>query len=317
MSDLIAAQVTPIVESFFGLDGGAMFGIIPKPLWQRTNPADELNRIKLATRCLVLSLPDGRRILVDGGMGDKWAAKDRTIYTLSHVKTPPNTLQHNPTLTDTAITDPDHPAHVEHRSSLRAGLRAAGIDPNTITDVLITHLHFDHVGGLTYIDAAGALRPTFPNATHHVQRENWVWAHHPTLRDAGSYRAENFSILGAANGPALSFTEGVTKLWDAVEVIPTRGHTPGLQMVRFFTGQETVLYVSDIIPTLGHLQLPYVMGYDLHPLITVQEKHEALENAVHRGWLIGFEHDPACAFARITKNAGDRYAAQVVDAEVK
>jgi glyoxylase-like metal-dependent hydrolase (beta-lactamase superfamily II) len=292
MSDLKAVTVTPVVESMFGLDGGAMFGIIPKPLWQRTNPADASNRITLATRCLVLTF-DNRRVLIDAGMGDKWAPKDQAIYALQH---------------SADLSNPDPAAGpTADTTRLRASLRASGIDPDSITDVLITHLHFDHVGGLTYHDPHGHLLPTFPTATHHVQRENWVWAHAPTLRDAGSYRAENFSLLGTPSGPPLSLLNGPCTLWDAVEVIPTRGHTPGLQMVRFRTSQHTILYVSDIIPTLGHLQLPYVMGYDLYPLTTVSEKRDALELAARHGWLIGFEHDPSCAFAHIERTSTDRY----------
>jgi glyoxylase-like metal-dependent hydrolase (beta-lactamase superfamily II) len=290
MTDLKTVTVTPVVESTFGLDGGAMFGIIPKPLWQRTNPADESNRITLATRCLVLSFDD-RRVLIDGGMGDKWSAKDQSIYDLRH----------------TAPAPSEGAPAAETR--LRAALRASGVDPESITDVLITHLHFDHVGGLTYRDDQGQLQATFPKAAHHVQRENWVWAHSPSLRDAGSYRAENFSLFGTPTGPAFNLLDGVSKVWDAVEVIPTRGHTPGLQMIRFQTATDMALYVSDVIPTLGHLQLPYVMGYDLYPLTTVREKHEILENAVRHGWLIGFEHDPTCAFAHIERAGTDRYRA--------
>jgi len=280
MPDLREVTVTPIVECHFGLDGGAMFGVIPKPLWTRTNPADENNRIRLATRCLVLEDGD-RTVLVDAGMGDKWSQKLAGIYAVDH-------------------PDGRH---------LRQSLRAAGVDPDAITDVLITHLHFDHVGGLTRRGDDGNLVSTFPDATHWVQRENWVWAHHPTRRDAGSYRRENFELLATPDGPRLELVDGVSKLFDdAVEVIPTRGHTPGLQMVRFRASGETIIYVSDIMPTLGHLQLPYVMGYDVYPLTTVREKHEVLENALTNDWIVALEHDPEQGFARIERAGPEKYA---------
>lgn len=264
-------------ECQFGLDGGAMFGIVPKPLWERSNPADDANRIEMTTRCLYLETAD-RRVLVDTGMGDKWTEKEAQIY---------------------AVARPD--------GSLRTQLGAIGVDPDTITDVVLTHLHFDHAGGLTTRDASGELHATFPDATHHVQRENWVWAHHPSRRDAGSYRRENFSLLGGPGGPSLELHDGVTTLFDAIELIPCHGHTPGMQILKFDVDGQTVVYLADLIPTLGHLQLAWVMGYDLHPLVTVREKHEVLENAIRNDWTLAVEHDPHHGFARIERAGVDRY----------
>ena len=276
---LKSVSVQPLIECFFGLDGGAMFGIIPRPLWQRTNPPDAANRIRLATRCLYLE-HDTRRILIDAGMGQKWSEKESGIYALEHGEV----------------------------GGIRAKLSAMGVDPDAITDVVLTHLHFDHAGGLTWRDPTGALRATFPQATHWVQRENWVWAHHPSRRDAGSYRLENFAFLGQPGGPKLELIDGVTTLFDTLEVIPTQGHTPGMQLVRFQSGGQTAIYVADLIPTLGHLQLPYVMGYDVYPLSTVREKHEVLENAIKNDWVLALEHDPERGFARIERAGVDRYA---------
>lgn len=264
-------------ECRFGLDGGAMFGIVPKPLWQRSNPADDANRIAMTTRCLYLEC-GAHRVLVDTGMGDKWSEKERSIY---------------------AVERPAGP--------LRAQLAAIGVDPDTITDVVLTHLHFDHAGGLTEVGAEGAMVATFPEATHHVQRENWVWAHHPSRRDAGSYRRENFALLGAPDGPDLVLHDGVTTLFDAIELIPCHGHTPGMQILKFDVGGQTVVYLADLIPTLGHLQLAWVMGYDLHPLVTVREKHEVLENAIRNDWVLAVEHDPDHGFARIERAGVEKY----------
>ncbi len=270
-----ARRALPIVECTFGLDGGAMFGVVPRPLWSRSNPADDRNRIDLAARCLVIDIDD-RRVLVDTGMGDDWHGKTADIYKV------------------------DHP-----EGSLRAQLDARGIAPDSITDVLMTHLHFDHAGGLMRTDDGGSRTPTFPAARHWVQRENWVWAHHPTLRDAGSYRRDDFAALGDLVD--LELVDGVSEILPGIQVIPTRGHTPGMQIVRFDVGDHRVVYVADLIPTLGHLQLAWVMGYDVYPLSTVREKHEVLENAVNNDWVLALEHDPVHAFARIERDGPDRY----------
>lgn len=271
-------EITPLVECSFGLDGGAMFGIIPKPLWERTNPADSGNRIDMATRCLVMRV-DERVILVDAGMGTKWDDKSKRIYKVAHAA-----------------------------GTLVEQLAAIDLTPDDITDVLITHMHFDHIGGLTEHAEDGSLRPIFNRATHWVQRENWAWAHSPSLRDAGSYRRENFEPLVGPKGVDLRLIDGVSTLFDAIEVIPTRGHTPGMQILKFKVEEQTVVYVADLIPTRGHLQLAYVMGYDVYPLTTVSEKHELLENAVNNDWIIAFEHDPEHGFARVERTRPDRYA---------
>lgn len=260
----------------FGLDGGAMFGIVPKPLWTRTNPADDANRIALASRCLYLEIGE-RRVLVDAGMGQKWSEKEAGIYALEH----PN-------------------------GSLRAHLQSRGHDPDAITDVVLTHLHFDHAGGLTTDDERGH-RATFPNATHWVQRENWLWAHAPTPRDAGSYRRENFDVFGTADGPALELIDGPTTLFGAIEALPMQGHTPGMQVLRFTHAGQTLVYLADLIPTRGHVPVPYVMGYDVQPLHTVREKAEILDQAVRHDWILVFEHDPDEAFARVERDARGRY----------
>lgn len=285
LRDQVSAAQTPgevlrlqaVVESRFGLDGGAMFGIIPKPLWERSNPADPRNRIEMAARCMVLDLP-GHRVLVDAGMGEKWSDKERDIFRVTH---------------------PD--------GGLRANLLAQGIDPDSITDVVLTHLHFDHIGGLTHLNLEGNLVPTLPRATHWVQREQWVWAHHPSARDAGSYRPENFACLGGPNGPPLRLVDGHDRILDAIEVFSLRGHSPGMQGLRVSMQGRTFVFPADLLPTAGHLPLTWVMGYDCHPLTTVQEKHDLLEEAVRHEHILVLCHEPGDAFLQVERTAPDRY----------
>lgn len=269
-------RLETIIESRFGLDGGAMFGIVPKPLWERTNPADDNNRIEMAARCLYLEVGD-RRVLVDTGMGTKWSEKEAGIYALRHT------------------------------TSLGESLALRGIAPEEITDVVMTHLHFDHAGGLTLQTDEG-LRPTFPGATHWIQRENWVWAHAPSVRDAGSYRKENFGPL-AESGVEIRLIDGHATPFDGVEVIVSRGHTPGMQMIKFDFDGQTIVYVADLIPTHGHVPVPYVMGYDVYPLTTCSEKAELLANAVDNDWIIGLEHDPEHGFVRVERRPNGRFRA--------
>jgi glyoxylase-like metal-dependent hydrolase (beta-lactamase superfamily II) len=271
-------RITAITESEFGLDGGAMFGIIPRPLWERSNPPDERNRIAMAARCLIVEMAD-RLVLIDVGMGTRYSDKDRVIYKLQHP-----------------------------RGTLRDQIRAHGYDPDAISDVVLTHLHFDHAGGLAEFDAEGVLRPTFAKATHWLQRENFVWAHGPSPRDSGSYRRDDFSLLGTPGGSPLRIVDGPTELFAGLSVIPLRGHTPGMQAVRITDGDLTVVYLADLVPTIGHLPPVWVMGYDCFPLTSVREKQELLAEAARKGWVLAFEHDPEHAFARLEAH-GERFVA--------
>ena len=257
-----------IIESgFFGLDGGAMFGIVPKPLWEKSNPADDSNRIKLSTRHLMLE-SESKKIIIDTGMGDKWEDKLRSIYA------------------------------VDESVSMQSALLKKGLKVEDITDVILTHLHFDHTGGSTVLDD-GKLRPAFPNARFYVQKKNYDWAINPSERDKGSYLKENF--LSLFEEGVLNFTNEGEQFDNEIEFITINGHTFGQQMVKISDSNNTFLFCADLIPTASHIPLPYIMGYDLQPLITLQEKKKYLKIAVDENWKLFFGHDPEIAFASIQK----------------
>lgn len=260
-------NIHTIDSGYFYLDGGAMFGIIPKPLWEKTNPADEANRIKLATRNLLLVSND-KKILIDTGMGRKWSKKSVEIYRIE-----------------------------QDEFSLESSLAKLSVKPEDITDVLLTHLHFDHTGGSTeMID--GKLIPTFKNAKYHVAEKNFNWAMNPSERDMGSYIKDNF--LPLFENSVLYFFKG--KFFDdEIEFIEVNGHTFGMQLVKISDSSNTILFCADLFPTSSHISLPYVMGYDLRPLVTVEEKKQILPKAVDGNWKLCFEHDPFYPFATVEK----------------
>jgi glyoxylase-like metal-dependent hydrolase (beta-lactamase superfamily II) len=257
-------QLQTIHSGFIGLDGGAMFGIIPKPLREKTNPADGVNRVTLATRNLLLE-SDTRKILIDTGMGTKWDDKSRNIY------------------------------RIDEELSLEKALSQKNISVNEITDVILTHLHFDHTGGSTKIENE-KLVPTFPNAKYYVQKQNFEWAMNPSDRDRGSYIKENFEPLAK---------EGVLKLLTSNEFDENisfeiiNGHTFAQQMVKIYDGSQTLLYCADLLPFVSHIRLPYIMAYDLQPLVTLSEKKKYLKHAADENWVLYFGHDPQYAAATV------------------
>ena len=276
--------LTPLVEAMFGLDGGAMFGIIPEPLWSRTNPPDDNNRIDLATRCLLVQYDD-RNVLIDVGIGTKWSDKERGIY---------------------KIGDQD--------PSLEGALGAQGLEPEDIDDVVLTHLHFDHAGGVSrFAEDGETIEATFPNATHWLQRRNWSWANDPSPRDEGSFRRKDFRFFEESDdAPELKLVDGIDEIMPGIEVLPQHGHTFGMQAVKITTASNTFVYLADLIPTTSHLGDPYVMGYDIQPLVTVEEKREMLYRAERNDWILFFEHDPEQAFARVDLG-GDKPRAVAVE----
>jgi glyoxylase-like metal-dependent hydrolase (beta-lactamase superfamily II) len=266
----------------FRLDGGAMFGSVPRPLWSRTNPPDDRNRVRLAMRVL-LAIGHGRRVLVDDGMGDKWSAKLADIYAVD-----------------------------ASRHTLERSLAALGLEPGDVTDVVLTHLHFDHAGGsTTRVD--GRLVPRLPRARYHVQRRNWENAAAPNPRERASYLAENFAPLREAG--VLELVEGAGTFAPGFELFTADGHTRGQQLVRI-SGPEGVLYfVADLIPTAAHVRVPFVMGYDVAAIETMAEKRALLERAVaERAWIL-LEHDPETARARPVAEADDFAWGERVPAE--
>jgi glyoxylase-like metal-dependent hydrolase (beta-lactamase superfamily II) len=255
-----------IIESgYFALDGGAMFGIIPKPLWRKTDPPDEANRIRLATRNLLLE-SSSKKILIDTGMGNKWDEKSKSIYAM------------------------------DETSSMNLALEGVGLKATDITDVILTHLHFDHTGGSTLMNK-GKPEPAFPNARYYVQKQNFDWATSPSERDKGSYLKENFIPL--LEEGMLDFIIGNTKFDDEIDLVVINGHTFGQQLVKISDSSATLLFCGDLIPTASHIPLPYIMSYDLQPLVTLKEKKKILSAAVNENWKLFFEHDPQTAFASI------------------
>ncbi len=252
----------------FGLDGGAMFGIIPKVLWQKTNPPDEANRITLGTRCVLLSSNE-RKILIDTGIGNFWDEKFNKIYRID-----------------------------KSQSDLENSLTQENLAPQDITDVILTHLHFDHTGGSTKFED-GKMVPAFPNAKYYVQKKHFDWALNPSDRDRGSFIADRFLPLHEEG--VLQFIDGTSPFDDEIELIEINGHTFAQQMVKLSDESTTLLFCGDLIPTMSHIPIPYVMGYDIQPLITVQEKKKYLSMAVEEEWKLVFEHDPFVTAATVTK----------------
>ena len=252
-------ELFSIVTSEFKLDGGAMFGIIPKPLWERKAPADERNRIKMVTRSLLL-VNDKRRILVDTGNGNKWQEKFREIYEI-----------------DTS------------NKNLDTSLARVGLTTDDISDVLCTHLHFDHVGGNTSLEG-GRIIPTFPNAGYWIQKENWELANSPSEKDQGSFMEADWAVLAENN--MVNLVDGKEAFIPGIDIILTYGHSTGQMHPLISDENRTLLYCGDLIPMSAHIPLPWVMAYDIHPVVTIQEKKKHLPRAVNENWILFFEHDP-------------------------
>ncbi len=256
----------------FGLDGGAMFGIVPKTLWEKKTQPDAENRIPLHMRCLLLDGTD-RLILIDAGIGDKLSEKERRIYAVDH-----------------------------SRHSLASSFEAAGFAFEDVTDVILTHLHFDHCGGATRQAEDGNLAVTFPSARYYVQRRHWEWARAGNAKEAASFLEKNIEPLAASG--RLDLVDGKTEIFPGVTVLPVSGHTEAQQMVKVSGPEGTLVYVADLIPTLAHLKPAWVMAYDVDPLATIEEKEAFLEEAEREGWHLFFEHDPEVAVASLERTDG-------------
>mgnify|MGYP001181333873 FL=1 len=261
-----------IETSEFALDGGSMFGIIPKPLWQKKADFDEMNRIKLVTRSLLL-VSKNKKILIDTGNGTKWRKKYRKIYNI-----------------DTT------------RYSIELSLAKYGFKADDITDVICTHLHFDHAGGNTKFDN-GVIVPTFPNANYWVTKENWKLANHPNQKDSGSFMEIDWKIL-AENG-LIQLVDGKESFINGIGIYLTHGHTAGLMHPVISDGNSTVFYGADLFPMAAHIPITWVMAYDIQPVITVKEKQALLPKMVDENWILFLEHDPmyqACTVQKREKH---------------
>ena len=256
-----------IETSQFSLDGGAMFGIIPKTLWEKEAPADEYNRIQMVTRSLLV-VSNERKIIIDTGNGDKWDDKNRSRYNIDLDKI-----------------------------NLSSSLEKYGFIPADITDVFCTHLHFDHAGGNTSIED-GKIVPTFPNATYWIHKDNWDLANSPSEKDRGSYLAENWSVL-AENG-MIEYVTDREEFLPGIEIMLTYGHTIGMMHPLIKDGNNTVFYAADIFPMAAHVPLAWVMAYDLNPVQTIKEKRSLLPTMVDKNWTVFFEHDPLRQAGKVT-----------------
>ena len=256
------------------LDGGAMFGVVPKPLWQKRIPADDRNRIPLALRCLLVETPDAL-VLVDTGVGNTEDEKFVGIYGIENQGTP---------------------------TRLEDAIREAGHSPADVGIVVSTHLHFDHAGGNTLREPDGRIRPAFPGARYYVQKGEWEFAHIQNERIRASYMPDNYEPVQASG--SWRFLEGPAEIVPGVEVIPTPGHTPHHQSVLIRSQGETACFLADLVPTTAHLPLPWIMGYDVEPLVTLETKREILARAAEEDWLLVFEHDPVVPWGRLDPDAG-------------
>lgn len=253
-------KVYSINTGHFKLDGGAMFGVVPKSIWNRVNPADDNNMCSWAMRCLLIE--DGKRlILVDNGMGNKQDEKFLSYY------------------------------YLHGQDSLEKSLNQHGFTTADVTDMVLTHLHFDHCGGsINYNADRTKLEPAFKNATYYCNAKHWEWAMHPNAREKASFLKEN--IMPIQESGQLKFIDEHSQLISGLSFIEVNGHTEAMMLPVITQGNKTIAFMADLIPSIGHIPLPYVMGYDMRPLETLKEKEQLLNKACDNNWFLFFEHDP-------------------------
>jgi glyoxylase-like metal-dependent hydrolase (beta-lactamase superfamily II) len=251
-------QVYPIETGNFKLDGGAMFGVVPKVIWQKTNPSDANNLIDMSLRCMLIE--DGNKlILIDNGTGHKQSEKFFSYY---------------------------FPFGDEN---LDSSLKKFGFHRNDITDVFLTHLHFDHCGGAIN-NNNGEIETAFKNARYWTNKDHWQWAVAPNGREKASFLKEN--IIPIEESGQLNWVDIEKTNWDLFEVMTVDGHTEKQMLPKIQFKGKTLVFVADLLPSTGHLPLPYVMSYDVRPLVTLQEKDAFLRQAADEEYILFFEHDP-------------------------
>jgi len=271
-------ELSLFTDGTYLLDGGAMFGIIPKPLWEKKAASDEMNRVVLA--CNSLLIRDGKRnVLVETGIGPKLTEKQQRIY------------QNKPQLPD--------------------NMRSAGVDPDEIDIVINTHLHFDHCGWNTHREG-DKVRPTFPNAKYFVQRGEVEHGHLQLERDRVSYISDNYDPLIESGQMTLLDGDGEIAPGISVKVYP--GHTRHMQAVLVRSGGQKACYISDLVPTLAHLDLVWVMAYDLFPLETIENRKKFYEQAIREKWLVVFTHEPNTPMVYLDRDGKGRVVAQPIEA---
>ena len=264
-------ELFTVDTGFFKLDGGAMFGVVPKSIWSRTNPADENNLCTWAMRCLLVS-EGNRLVLIDTGIGDKQDARFFSHY------------------------------YLHGDASLEKSLRQLGVHPTDITDVFLTHLHFDHCGGSVKYGSHGQYELTFPRAKYWTNQEHWNWATTPNPREKASFLEEN--ILPLEEHGVLEFFDLSKKsLFPGFDFLTMDGHTDKQMLPKIQYKGKTLVFMADLLPSVGHLPIPYVMGYDTRPLLTLHEKQVFLEEAVRENYILFFEHDASneCCTVKMTE----------------
>ena len=255
-------ELIPLLDGYLRLDGGAMFGVVPKTLWQKRAAADERNRITMAMRPLLVQ-GGGPLMIIDAGCGDKMDEKSADIYGF------------------------------DRRENLDRTMAAAGIGAGDIEVVLASHLHFDHAGGFTARDASGSVRPRFPNARYLVNAGEWNDAMHPHERNRASYFAENYVPLREAG--VLDLTADNQAVAPGIRVQRTGGHTRFHQIIYIESAGQTAVFAADLLPTTAHVDVPWIMAYDLYPMETLEFKRAFVQEAIEREYIVFFEHDPAVA----------------------
>ena len=242
-----------------------MFGVVPRTLWSQSHPPDELNRVELVSRSLLIE-GEGKTIIVDTGVGQKWTEKERSRY------------------------------GIDAASNLLDSLDLLGIGPGDVTHIVLTHMHFDHVGGNT-INGNGELHPAFPNAEFLIQDKHCRWAQNPSERDRASFIPDNWECIEKSG--RLHRIDGEQELFPGISVRVVHGHTPSQQLPVITNGDTTILFCSDLIPLATQVKLPWIMSYDLNPLKTLKEKKEILAKAVDEGWYLFLQHDPRFELCRV------------------
>lgn len=268
-------KLSVIKTGFFKLDGGAMFGVVPQQLWKKLNPPDSNNMCTWAMRCLLVESGD-RKILIDTGFGSKQDEKFRKHF------------------------EP----HGE--DSLIGSIRDLGLSPEEITDVFLTHFHFDHVGGAVKYNEKGKLVPTFPNATYWSNQAHYDWAYTPNARERASFLKENFVPLKEANQLKMIDIEEGLSFIPGFDVRFVYGHTEAMMLPQITINNKTLIYCADLFPSAGHIRLPYVMAYDMRPMNTLEEKKILSEEAIEKDYILFFEHDPINECAILKRNEKGR-----------